>query len=85
MRIHLDLLEWFTRFHWLVRALRGIEDASQLAQDFPDGPRGAWRDNALSLQVRIAVQIIEDSARSRNTLQILSRGSTDLDDALDQA
>ena len=49
LEIHLDLLEWFTRLHWLVRALRGIEDASELAQDFPDGPRGAWRDKALSL------------------------------------
>src|SRR5712691_304113 len=36
LEIHLDLLEWFTRLQWLVRALWGIEDASKLSQDFPD-------------------------------------------------
>jgi hypothetical protein len=39
LKIHLDLLEWFTRLQRLVRALGGIENASELAQDFPDGAR----------------------------------------------
>src|SRR6266487_968784 len=58
LKIHLDLLKWFTRLERLVRALRGSQDIPKFAQDFPDGACRSRRDNPLCGQISIAMQII---------------------------
>src|SRR5947209_8785309 len=83
--IHLHFLQGFT---WLLGptcTLRGIEDVSKFAQDFPDSSGGTWRDDGIGSKLCVAMQIVEDGTWPRCALQVLRWTGTDLDDTLDQA
>jgi hypothetical protein len=81
--IELDLLPWLPARERLGLAATVLLDAASAAQDLPNRRLGAGQADAGVFEGRITMDIVEDRFWPGDTLQVLRRSCTDLQDTLD--